>query len=138
MLLSRCKVVALGDVLWMMSWSEPAGSFLDYSTMHLPPVVGVSMRETPKDTEFAVLALNSPRLCLFTSLLSRLSGKDCPISMALLLPYALLVSPMQLWACFPLDLLLSNNFSNFNAHFLNLPTALLNLNPVAVGTSMAA
>ena len=33
---------------------------LDYSTMHLPPIVGVSMREIPKDTEFAVLALNSP------------------------------------------------------------------------------
>ena len=33
---------------------------LDYSTIHLPPIVGVSMREIPKDTEFAVLALNSP------------------------------------------------------------------------------
>ena len=33
---------------------------LDYSTMHLPPIVGVSMREILKDTEFAVLALNSP------------------------------------------------------------------------------
>ena len=33
---------------------------LDYSTMHLPPIVGVSTREIPKDTEFAVLALNSP------------------------------------------------------------------------------
>ena len=33
---------------------------LDYSTMHLPPIVGVSTEEILKDTEFAVLALNSP------------------------------------------------------------------------------
>ena len=33
---------------------------LDYSAMHLPPIVGVSTGDIPKGTQFAVLALNSP------------------------------------------------------------------------------
>ena len=33
---------------------------LDYSTMHLPPIVGVSTGDIPKGAQFAVLALNSP------------------------------------------------------------------------------
>ena len=33
---------------------------LDYSTMHLPPLVGISCEEVPKGSQIAVLPLNSP------------------------------------------------------------------------------